>query len=269
MLECRLIISPPSPAAWNMAVDESLLMDAAESGVGSLRFYEWTDPTLSLGYFQRYDDRQTHAASRACSIVRRQTGGGAILHDRELTYSIALPSVHPMTRTAQKLYTVVHDGFIAVLTQLSSCGCISGVLVRNDRGSNRPAAEEPFMCFARRATGDVLLASKGDSRDPGSEGMWPAGAKIIGSAQRRHHGAILQHGSLLLEKSPYAPELAGWCDLTGIQPPIEELIHSLSAQLENELEVRLIPVGMPHDLESNALTLTKSKYGIAAWTKRR
>jgi lipoate-protein ligase A len=268
MLECRLIISPPSPAAWNMAVDEALLMDAAENGVGSLRFYEWSDPTLSLGYFQRYEDRRTHAASRDCAIVRRHTGGGAILHDRELTYSIALPSAHPMTRSAQKFYTVVHDRFIAVLTQLSSGGCISWKLVRIDRGSNRPAADEPFMCFARRAAGDVLLVSKNGS-GPGSEGMWLAGAKIIGSAQRRHHRAILQHGSLLLEKSPCAPELAGWCDLTGFQPPIEELTQSLATQLGNSLEVRFIGSDISQDLESKALDLTKSKYGIPAWTKRR
>ena len=75
-----------------MAVDETLLFDAAENGTATLRFYSWDEPTLSLGYFQRYADREQHTASRTCAVVRRQTGGGAILHDRELTYSLALPA---------------------------------------------------------------------------------------------------------------------------------------------------------------------------------
>ena len=77
-----------------MGVDEALLMDAVENGVATLRFYQWSEPTLSLGYFQRYADREQHTASRNCAVVRRQTGGGAILHDRELTYSLALPANH-------------------------------------------------------------------------------------------------------------------------------------------------------------------------------
>src|SRR5262245_22040097 len=111
-LDCRLILDSPSPGAWNMAVDEVLLVDAAENNVATLRFYGWNEPTLSLGYFQRYEDRQQHAASRECAIVRRQTGGGAILHDRELTYSLVLPPRHPFAKQNEKLYQAVHQVFI-------------------------------------------------------------------------------------------------------------------------------------------------------------
>ena len=79
--EHHLIIDPPASGAWNMAVDEALLIDAADSGIATLRFYQWDVPTLSLGYFQAYDDRHQHAASGDCVCVRRQTGGGAIVHD--------------------------------------------------------------------------------------------------------------------------------------------------------------------------------------------
>ncbi len=103
--DCRLIVHPPSPGAWNMAVDEALLMDAVENGVATLRFYQWSEPTLSLGYFQRYSDREQHAASRKCAVVRRQSGGGAILHDRELTYSLMLPAGSPLTRHAPDCMT--------------------------------------------------------------------------------------------------------------------------------------------------------------------
>ncbi|NIL97050.1 MAG: lipoate--protein ligase family protein, partial [Planctomycetales bacterium] len=68
-----------------MAVDEVLLEWSAEEGCCCWRFYGWREPTLSLGYFQQYGQRWQHAASRDCPAVRRLTGGGAILHDRELT----------------------------------------------------------------------------------------------------------------------------------------------------------------------------------------
>ena len=90
-IPCRLLFDTPAEGAWNMAVDETLGEIAAESGIATLRFYGWSRPTLSLGYFQNYDERLSHSASMNCAIVRRASGGGAILHDRELTYSLALP----------------------------------------------------------------------------------------------------------------------------------------------------------------------------------
>ena len=75
-----------------MAVDEVLLDAAAVREQLSLRFYGWSEPTLSLGYFQRVADRKQHIASRECPLVRRLSGGGAILHDDELTYSFATPA---------------------------------------------------------------------------------------------------------------------------------------------------------------------------------
>src|SRR5438445_617792 len=83
---CRLIHDLPGDGPWNMAVDEALLEDAARSGRPTLRFYGWAEPTLSLGYFQPYAQRASHPPSSRCAVVRRPTGGGAILHDAELTY---------------------------------------------------------------------------------------------------------------------------------------------------------------------------------------
>ena len=101
MRQIRLLHDPPAAGAWNMAVDEALLETAADSGVATLRFYQWNEPTLSLGYFQAATDRDQHPASRDCPLVRRASGGGAILHDRELTYSMAmsLPSARSSEAT--------------------------------------------------------------------------------------------------------------------------------------------------------------------------
>src|SRR5687767_6703039 len=91
MPTARLIIDPPAEGSWNMAVDEALLESAADSGEITLRFYEWSRATLSLGYFQSHAERSGHTASLACPMVRRSTGGGAIVHDQELTYSLVVP----------------------------------------------------------------------------------------------------------------------------------------------------------------------------------
>src|SRR5947207_13454995 len=97
-----------------MALDEAL-MEAASGGLCTLRFYRWSAPTLSLGYFQRISDRTTHAASQTCPLVRRQTGGGAILHDREWTYSLTAPAGSPLAVDALALYRAVHGALIEAL----------------------------------------------------------------------------------------------------------------------------------------------------------
>ena len=103
MTPCRQILSEPTDGASNMALDEALLESAAAAGANvrpTLRIYGWPRPTLSLGYFQRAADREMHEASGECDLVRRPSGGGAILHDRELTYALVLPEIVATTRPA-------------------------------------------------------------------------------------------------------------------------------------------------------------------------
>jgi lipoate-protein ligase A len=224
-----------------------------------LRFYQWSEPTLSLGYFQRSADRHKHEASRHCSVVRRQTGGGAILHDRELTYSIALPARHPLARQAQDLYAAVHDAFIATIHTLLPSSPPRWMLIRREKLSILPAADDPFLCFQRQAPGDVLLVPEGTA------GPW----KILGSAQRRHRGAVLQHGSLLLERSPAAPELPGLRDLTGVALEPRQLAVAASDHLAAALNLRLADSLFPPESQSIAAELANRKYGGLAWTNRR
>lgn len=250
-IECRLLVDSPADGAWNMAVDEALLDSAAKTETPTLRFYQWSEPTLSLGYFQRYDDRDSHAPSRDCPAVRRSTGGGAILHDRELTYCLVWPAGaarSPGGRlNATWLYRAVHQSLQTVLrghgieSELVQCPPVVAT------------ARQPLLCFQRRAVCDMIV---GDD-------------KILGSAQRRRSGAVLQHGSLLLAASTKAPEIRGLAEIIGRPLDIATLIDAWGRQLEETLGVALRPGDLYGYERQNAGRLSQSKYARPDWTRRR
>jgi lipoate-protein ligase A len=243
--ECRLLIDGPSPGAWNMAVDEALLEAAAHQETAYWRFYGWSEPTLSLGYFQDYAGRHRHEPSRHCPAVRRLTGGGAILHDAELTYSFAIPSRSRWGTQREGLYALVHGCLIESLGEL-------GVAAQLCPGE--PAAgPEPFLCFQRRAPGDVLLDR----------------FKIAGSAQRRRRGAVLQHGSLLLRRSPAAPELPGLEDLAGQPIGVAAITTSWLDRLTQRLGIGWHPEPLDRDRADAARRLVATRYECPEWTERK
>lgn len=246
MSRCGVLIDPPQDGAWNMAVDEVLLGRAA-LGVPQLRVYRWSKPTLSLGHFQKIAERQLHPPSLNCAVVRRSTGGGAIMHDREITYALALPWSGGTEGVAKQrqLYGRIHAAFVEMLQNL-------GV-----RAEICPTAKEirpvPFLCFQRVGEGDVMLGS----------------SKIAGSAQRRVKGALLQHGSLLLETTPAAPELPGMADLSGVKIRAEEIVEMLPEQVVRELGWKRVDHPL-NEVESQiAQALIAARFGNAVWTERR
>lgn len=177
--ELRLLRDPPLDGAANMARDEALMLQVgAGESLPTLRLYRWSQPTISLGYFQPYGDcAKLDPPLRDLPVVRRSTGGGAILHDLELTYSLALPLTHPLVgNNPRGLYELAHAAVIATLAELGVAAARSGF------SDDSSAARGPFFCFARRHEADLLLGDQ----------------KIAGSAQRRTRHAILQHGSIVL-----------------------------------------------------------------------
>lgn len=246
---CRLVIDSSHDViesshdgAWNMAVDEALLTSAAESSVWQLRLYGWQAPTLSLGYFQRYDERLAHAASRQAAVVRRASGGGAIVHDQEATYSLALP-VPRGDRGHRRLYGVVHAALVRMLNSLGVPALLQGPV------ADRPPTRS-FLCFERRTEGDIILQ----------------GAKIVGSAQRRSREALLQHGSLLIAQSSAAPELPGLESLARLRLPREEwqvlVAQAIGAAIGRVPE----PRALTDDEIERADRLVAEKFGRTAWT---
>ena len=242
----RLLVDPPAPGDWNMAVDEMLLDRAADNAVDHgicLRFYEWSEATVSLGYFQSYAERESHTASRTCPLVRRLSGGGAIVHDRELTYSLIVPAAHPLARRAPQLYARVHTTLIATLHALGFTASLHGA---ND-------AAEPFLCFLRRTEADVVVG----------------GAKIAGSAQRRRRGVILQHGSIVLDTSPAAPELPGIAALTGHRLSADELRHAWLPQLACGLGIECQPSPLAAAERAQAENYRRQRFAADAWNRRK
>jgi lipoate-protein ligase A len=244
---CRLIHDSPAAGAWNMAVDESLLTSAAEEGRSTLRIYGWEEPTLSLGYFQEYVDRQQHPASSRCPCVRRASGGGAILHDREITYSFA--AAPPLTWA--KRHLVLYDAFHSALVEvLAACG-FSASLCRV-AGSQRDRAQ-PFLCFLRRASGDVLVGE----------------TKIAGSAQRRCGGAVVQHGSILLGRSVFTLELPGLNDLGIGVLAAEDLLIAWLNVLAEKLGIQFQPGSLSNEERQRAARFVEEKYGSDGWNRHR
>lgn len=196
----------------NMQIDEDLLNHAVQSGQSTLRFYEWKEPTISLGYFQK-DVGLVPEPLRGLPLVHRLSGGGAILHDQELTYSLSVASGHPWTSDPTEIYRFVHEQVI-------------GLLARNGLESRLRGSEESdpqnksFLCFSRADPNDIVVGTH----------------KIVGSAQRRRKGAVLQHGSILWCKSRFAAEFPGIQDL-GCTLSMSELAESLSKRLVDRFSV--------------------------------
>ena len=259
----RVIFDSPSDGAWNMAVDQALLMSAEQDGVVTLRIYGWAEPTLSLGYFQKHTDRQLHSASLSCPMVRRRSGGGAILHDRELTYSLAIPSSNRWSDRNAELYDLVHQVVIQLLTQIG----LESQLFKDTVSTEASAvnAEVPmtksdpivdpkaFLCFQRRSDGDLVAN----------------GFKILGSAQRRLKHSLLQHGSLLLGQSEFAPELPGLVELGAEQVGLEEFSQQLSKALGEALGFELSLAGLTESERVLAEELAVTTFGAQEWTRKR
>lgn len=242
----RLLNDPPLSGAQNMARDEVLLHAVSNGNApASMRLYQWDAATISLGYFQAYVDcRALVAPLCELPVVRRLTGGGAILHDLELTYSLALPSGDALLGSgANHLYELVHDAIIAALAQFgihaSRCG-------RTDESS---PTRGPFFCFARRHCLDVLVD----------------GDKIAGSAQRRTRRGTLQHGSLILGDRYGQPSLFHWP--FGFGESAARLREVLPERLA-KCAGRPVATGAWTTQELSQAESLLSKYAGADWTQR-
>lgn len=219
----RLIQHGAGTGPFNMGLDEAVLRTASEQGIATLRLYTWAGPWLSLGYAQRQlaPERRIACEKAGIGIVRRTTGGRAVLHGRDLTYSLAAPEgmLRPGLRGS---YDQVAT---ALLGAIRSLGAADARRVPTRRGA---AASENFDCFAEPAGDEIVVSSE----------------KLVGSAQRRRGGAVLQHGSIRVAADPPAEAEAAGIDPRasvslaelGVEPSEEILREALVASFSRLLE---------------------------------
>jgi len=244
MLKCRLLTYAVADGPRNMATDEVLLHSAA-AGVASLRFYGWSPVTLSLGYFQSEKVRQTGPYLAALPFVRRPSGGDTLVHHFELTYALALPAGPPWQTCRDSWFQRMHGVIKAGLAQ-------AGVDARVYKSAPPRNLEGP-LCFHHFTAGDLLLED----------------AKIVGSAQRKHRKALLQHGAILLSRSPHTPSLPGIRELTGRELAVAELCKLIRQEFELHTEWQLESEPLGEAEQQGILDLMARRYTQDFWNRRR
>ena len=179
----RLLMDGAADGAWNMAADEAMLAEHAQGRIPpTLRFYSWRPAAISLGYFQRAEREidLNACASRKIDVIRRLTGGRAVLHDAEVTYSLVVKESDPyIPEGITASYLFFSRGIAAGLARLGVSACLQEP--RLSQGTPHSAA-----CFDAPSHYELTVG----------------GRKLVGSAQLRRDGILLQHGSVLLAFHP-------------------------------------------------------------------
>ncbi len=267
----RVVRTAPANGAWNMAVDEAILETVGKGFVlPTLRLYEWHPPCLSLGYAQSIADVDLHRLkSFGWEIVRRPTGGRAILHTDELTYSVIGPESDPrLSGNVLECYQRLSKALLRALQIPSIQAHI------RERPSNQDSRDpSPPICFEVPSHFEITVQGK----------------KLIGSAQARRKEGVLQHGSLPLhgdlsritqalvfpnealrhQAASRLLERATTVEaILGDRVSFEEVAQAFTCAFAQTLNLDLIPMDLtPQELE-RAHKLIDEKYNHPSWTYR-
>jgi len=264
----RLLRSAPADGATNMAVDEAILHAVAAGRASpTLRFYAWEPPCLSLGRAQNVADVDPDALETAgLDLVRRPTGGKAILHIDELTYSVIAPQAEPR----------VSGGILESYRRLSA-SLVRGLARLGIEGIVADRRAPPPLRGREQIQGPVCFEVPSDYE------ITVGGRKLVGSAQMRAQGAVLQHGAL-----PLHGDIARICSLLAAHPDPasvrdrattveaalgkrvswDEAAQALAAGFAEVLNLRLEPASLSEKERIQAQRLRDEKYVTQAWTQR-
>jgi lipoate-protein ligase A len=263
----KLIIEGPNSGGYNMAVDETLLnlvASPASLPTTFLRFYQWERPTLSIGFSQK--------ASRVVDfdfckennidIVRRITGGKAVLHDHEVTYSVTSNDwrLFPSGDIAETYEHIAQ----ALSLGLRRMGLRTRLASGDSEDLNSLRARATTSCFALSNHFEILCQER----------------KLVGSAQRRTKNSFLQHGSVLLRfdsslvnqtlgkaNSPDChSRVTSLASCLGYPPKPEDVISSLSRGFQDFFNIECEPISLDQDMLQSAQSLTRSKYARLEWS---
>ncbi len=250
----RLIVDGACMGATNMAIDHALFESVQAGAAPVLRLYRWDPPCLSLGRNQPARVDLDDVRHRGLHLVRRPTGGLAVLHDRELTYSVCVSS--EQLGSPRQAYAGINRALLSGLIRL-------GVPAESARTNTTGAAfRRAGSCFAGTAPGEVGVH----------------GRKLIGSAQRYERRTILQHGSILLAgdqtladallgRTPDPEPATTITEVLGTAPAWAELETAIRAAFEEEIGIALAPAALDATERARVETL-RAHYLSAEWTWR-
>jgi lipoyl(octanoyl) transferase len=266
----RLLITPPARGAWNMAVDESIL-ESMQSGksLPTLRLYAWEPACLSLGYAQPLTDVDIpRLQARGWEAVRRPTGGRAVLHIDELTYSVIAPLNEPrVAGTVLESYRRLAQALVQALNLLSLPVQV------NENSAGPPSTTPNPVCFEVPSTYEITVDGK----------------KLVGSAQARRKEGVLQHGSLplsgdlarILQVLAYPDEASRTraaerllARATTVETALrrkvswDEAARAYVTAFGSVLGLQLQPGGLTPDENKRTEELVRVKYGYPAWMER-
>ena len=234
----RFLIDGQLPGTKNMARDEALLISRVQP---TFRIYRWLRPTLSLGYFQKHNELPVKKIiNRGCDVVRRATGGKAILHEHEITYSLCAPEKGLLSHGPERSMEEIHQLLAEELSQESKKEI--SIRKQNKLLSDR---EKSAWCFEDSSPLDLCLGEK----------------KLLGSAARRQKGWILFHGSLVINTPEETPGIAS----LGFEPNFDNICSQLGRKLNIEFEEEQWTV---EELEI-ADAIEKDKYQQEDYTYKR
>ena len=237
----RLIQTLGAPPNFNMALDEALL---EIGGAPTLRLYTWSPDTLSLGYFQKY--AEVPGIAQASHVVRRITGGGAIHHAGELTFSLTTHKSDPIYHgNVGDSYQRVHA---AVMRALAAVGVEAELRAESALASDQSGTG---MCFHHSTPLDIA---------------W-GGRKGVGSAQRRRGERVLHHGSIKLQSTPLEGEIATTEAVAGLVEPLDFIPH-LKAAFAEELGMQL-EADVPSPEVRELASALEPRYSSEAFLYRR
>lgn len=266
----RLLLTPPATGAWNMAVDEAILESTgSQKTPPTLRLYAWQPPCLSLGYAQSANEVDFAALNRlGWQIVRRPTGGRAILHTDELTYSVITPPDDPiMAGGVLESYRRLAQALLHALHILGLQAAADARYPTTDTTPNGP------VCFEVPSNYEITVAGK----------------KLLGSAQARRSQGILQHGSFPLHgdltritqalvfpdeeaRQRAAQRLlahaATAADYLTPPPTWQQAAQAFQSAFAETLGLNLVPGELSLAEHQRAQTLQAEKYAADSWTMR-
>src|SRR5262245_50554921 len=270
----RLLDTGPADGFTNMAIDEAILeMHDPTGGLPTLRFYTWSPTALSLGYGQPIgpDFDLTQCTALGIDVVRRPTGGRAVLHDHEITYSLVLSGDDPRASSGVlAAYLTISQAMIRGLSYLG----ITAELLPLRRAKLLPSDRTSAVCFATPSSYEVAVR----------------GRKIIGSAQRRAHGVIMQHGSIPLsldrdkmravfgqsslgcqtaqEEQEYYSRMISLQEAGGRVYSNSEVVAALMQGMAETWQINMLPGQLTAAERQLSAHLCTTKYHSEVWTWR-